>query len=308
MNYSIDGALEELAPIMERNRLVVFAGSGVSVDAPSSLPVWDDLMTEFITFCREDVEPWLPEEYQFHDLLDAADIAKINYPARVASALKKKLAEIEENTHFNVNTLVSRWLTRFFSGREPNTNHHLIVSTGYPFIMTSNYDMLIEEAARNLGFGDLVLHSYTYRDASQVASVFYNRQPSVIHVHGTFHDIPVDEIIFTAEDYTIIKRKYPGFRASLINLFTSYSVLFIGYGGSDPHLEDLVEEIAYQLDWPTSGGLPRYFLALPAHKVDAVLSKYKELHRTDIIVLNNYPEMTYLLEQLKLMNPRTRSI
>ena len=93
---------------------------------------------------------------------------------------------------------------------------------------------------------------------------------------------------------------------ALQTLFFSNSVLFVGYGGSDPHFEDFMEDIAHSLNWSTNDKLPRAFLALQKDKVGEVLNKYKGRLRTDIIELDTYEETTKLLKRLQLIAPRPK--
>ena len=55
MEYTIlttDEALTELEPILIKNKLALFAGSGISVPHPSNLPLWSGLIMDFIDFCE----------------------------------------------------------------------------------------------------------------------------------------------------------------------------------------------------------------------------------------------------------------
>lgn len=271
---------------------------------PAGLPTWDDLLVKFISFCEE-LDDLLPDEKKLGRLLRDAKQQTKDYPTRVASVLKRRLLELEKEEALNIYRAFGTWLRETFTA-EPHENHRLIVRTDYPFILTSNYDSLLEKAAEEAGYQRLArLNSYTYTEAEKIAAAVYQKQPSIIHVHGDTSGIALDEFVFTAEDYVKIRRAHPGFTLIMQTLFVEYSVLFVGYGGSDPHFEDFVENISYCLDWSDNASLPRCFLSLHEEKVGDVLSKYKDRLRTDVIALKDYEETTDLLRALQAACPRT---
>ncbi|HKO43800.1 MAG TPA: SIR2 family protein [Pyrinomonadaceae bacterium] len=302
MRLTLDQATKQLIPLVENRRLILLAGAGVSYK--SDLPLWDDLIERFIDFCRE-VQQILPPENRFQGLLDAASHERSSHPERVASVLKDELANVQRTTGAKIQDVFTDWLINELSG-DPNDNHRLIVKTNYPFVLTSNYDTLLEGAAREEGFASLALFSYTFNDPAEIAAAIYEERPALIHIHGSMRNVGVGDFVFTADDYTRIKRQHPGFSMALDTLFIKYSTLFVGYGGSDPHLEDVAEGLAFKLreGWPTLSALPRSFLMLHKDKVNEVLDRYKGKLRTDIIVLENFDEMTTLLQSLYDVAPR----
>lgn len=300
MSISADQAVDVLTPSLQENKLIVLAGSGISV--PSDLPTWDQLLQGFIGFCEE-LQPYLPDEEKFEGLINDAKIQFDKYPSRVASVLKNRLAEIQDSGIPNVHRYFQKWLTATLTGT-PNEYHRLLVNTSYPFILTTNYDNLLEAAADEEGRKELVLNSFSFEQTSKVASVIYERQPSIIHVHGDLSELALNRLIFTAEDYQIIEKSYPGFRLALQSLFIHYSVLFVGYGASDPHLEQVMEEISFYLRYDRQQSLPRCYLILHKDKVGAVHELYKGGLRTDIIEVDDYSETNYILKKLQQKSPR----
>ncbi|MCA1558491.1 MAG: hypothetical protein LC731_08130 [Acidobacteria bacterium] len=54
-----------------------------------------------------------------------------------------------------------------------------------------------------------------------------------------------------------------GFRLTIQTLFMLDSVFYIGYGGSDSHLEELAGELSQALNWPSYPNFPmRNFIVL----------------------------------------------
>ncbi len=297
----MDAGISRLIPLLEAGRLVIFTGSGISID--SGLPSWDQLLHKFIDFC-DFLQDNLEDDDKFRELLADARAKSTTYPTRVASVLKNQLLELDKKGS-NFEDAFRNWLIKAFEGN-PNENHKLIVNTNYPFILTCNYDMLLEEAAFNDKYSALSANTFTFKNAEKVAGAIYQKNPSIIHIHGTKNGIGLGDIVLTSEDYVKIKKAYPGFRLAIQSLFLHYSVLFIGYGSSDPHLEDLIEEMAYEYDWSESLKLPQYFLVIQKDKAGKVLEKYKKKLRTTIITIENYAQTPVFLKKLQEAVPRPR--
>lgn len=302
-NLSTNNCILTLAELLNQNKLIVFVGSGISID--SGLPTWDGLMQQFIEFCRSIQKlVALDPSDKFDDLLKEAETDKSKYPIRVASVLKQKLQEIDNKYNANIKELLQNWLLDLFYYAQVNDNHRYIVKTNFPFILTTNYDRLLEKAAQESNFLSLYSNSYTFLNADKVASAIHNKNPAIIHIHGDPKNIYLDDFVFTAEDYIRIRRKYPGFTLSIQTLFMTYSILFIGYGGSDPHLEELLEELSYYFNWSNSQLLPQHFLLMKKGKANSILSKYKEKLRTKIIEIDDYSMTSDFLSKLQQAAPR----
>jgi hypothetical protein len=277
---------------------------GAGVSYASGLPLWDDLIVKFIDYCKR-LQDLLPPEKNYQSLLDSSVLEKGRHPERVASVLKDQLARVEKETGAKIQENFADWLIDQLSGK-PNDNHHILIRTNYPFILTANYDTLLETAARESGYDLLALYSYTFNDPARIAAAIYESKPAIIHIHGSMKNIGIGDFVFTAEDYSRIKRQHPGFAMALDTIFIKYSTLFVGYGGSDPHLEDIAEGFAFKLKdgWPTLDGLPRSFLVLHKAKVNEVLDRYKGRLRTDIVELDDYEELGTLLRAIQKAAPR----
>jgi hypothetical protein len=75
----------------------------------------------------------------------------------------------------------------------------------------------------------------------------------------------------------------------------TYSILFVGYGGSDPHLE----ELRYFFQWSKSPLLPKYFLFIQKAKAGKLLVTYKEKLSTQIIEVPDYSYTTQFLQEIE---------
>lgn len=302
----IDEAATALMKLAKEQRLIVFVGSGISVN--SGLPRWDDFLVRFIEFCRELRATYskYPEVEQIFsdELLGDAHRQTKSHPTHVATVLKERMSRLPTSLRTNVENDFKRWFVQMFVSAEPNAQHHWIVSTNYPYILTSNYDTLLEDAAKAVG---APYASLSFYQKGLLAEVLYNQTPSIIHVHGNAYDAVLDKVIFTSEDYIrIIKKAEPGFSFALQSLFLRYSTLFVGYGASDPHLEDLMEEFAYFFDFEDSKHMSRNYLVVLRDKAQAIFNAYKQRMRTELIVIDDFKQYEHLLKQINVANPRLR--
>jgi SIR2-like domain len=301
--------IEILKRELSRERLIVFVGSGMSMSEPSKLPDWDSFIKSFIRHCKRIFDLLPPNAKESYiDLIKDAEIRSSERPIQVASVLNDTLKELDKNKTLNINIEDSykNWFIETFAGKPYNPNHKLITSINFPYILTSNYDMLLEKALEDFPeFESLSLKSYTFSEAEKIAASLFTKEFAIIHMHGKFQNIALDEIVFTSEDYSkMLRRSYPGFTMSIMNLFSNYSTLFIGYGGSDPHLEDVLEEQAFNLHYANNSGLPQNYMIALRSKVGEIYSKHKHKRRTRIIAIDSYNDYEVLLKSLQKDYPR----
>ena len=312
---TVDQALEELVPLLQKQRLVAFVGSGISVD--SGLPTWDKFLDNFISFCSEIRTTYgsklkIIDELLPRNLIANASNERDKRPTHVAMVLKEALLALpKDDKHGSVRSNIERdfrrWFARQFDSREPNKKHHQLVGTSYPFILASNYDLLLEEAAKSLAapYG-----TYSLFDKERVAAAIHQNEPAIIHIHGTYDEVYFDRVVFTAKDYIeVVKKKFPGSEFLLQTLFLRYSTVFFGYGASDPHLEDLVEELSYFLDFATDEDLPKTYLVVLKGKIaeDGIYERYKRRLRTQLIGIDGFQDYDRLLWGLNQAAPRHKS-
>lgn len=310
MKYSLSDGVKALGQNLVDERLMIMVGSGMSVAHPSNLPDWDGLLKAFVEECEYLAKSVLPgiakDNTKAQEALDDF-IIKLNdakthkNQGRVASVLKTSLKRIQEISVANLDDNMNEWLQGLFARADPNANHKAIVKTRYPVILTSNYDLLLEAAARKEGVDALAARSFDYTKPDQVAAALFDRQPAIVHMHGRYTNVKTNDIVFTAEDYVRIRKENPAFTMTLQALFLGYSTLFVGYGSSDPHLEDFLDEMGYFFKAPYK---PRSFILLREDKANKVFVDYKHELGTDVIVCSDYAETTKFLEELRTIAPR----
>lgn len=296
--------MTEALPIMKKllldNKLSIFAGSGISVD--SNLPAWDGFIDKYIEIC-EDLNASIEPSLRFTEIIKDARFSKDRDLISTITALKEKVKECKNH---GVNTdFCDDELNALFYAANPNEYHEYIVSTNYRHIITTNYDSLLEKAAKKLGYKALLTQSYSYTEQQNLSIAIYSGKTAIIHAHGKISDIKLDQFVLTRDDYLAIMKHNPGFRLIINSIFLTNSVLFVGYGGSDPHFEDIISDLNMTLNWDNSStDLPRCYIMLKRDKITPIREFLNGKNRVDIISFDDYGQMKAFLKELADEFPR----
>ena len=194
----IDYPDEVIRALLER-RLVVFAGAGVSMDPPTSLPNFDGLVREFEASTRKRRGP--------------------------RETIDQYLGSLKSERGAGVHAEVVRMLGE--GEPKPNANHEnllkLFGSSEAVRLVTTNFDLMFEEAAETLGWK---VKSYT-APAVPMARDFRG----IVHLHGSIED--ETSMVLTKGDFGGAYTQ-PGWATTfLADLVRGSTVLFVGYSGSD---------------------------------------------------------------------------
>ena len=300
MQYTMAESLPILKELLSERKLSIFAGSGISVD--SNLPDWDGFIDKYIEIC-DDLNASLDPSLQFTDIIADARDSKERDLISTITALKDKVRECKEH---GVNTdFCDDELNTLFYASEPNEYHKYIVATDYNHIITTNYDSLLEKAAKELGYKALLTRSFSYTEQQNLSIAVYSGKTAIIHAHGKISDIKLDQFVLTKEDYLSIMKHNPCFRLIINSIYLTNSVLFAGYGGSDPHFEDIISDLNMTLNWDNgSTDLPRCYIMLRKDKVTPIREFLNGKNRVDIITFDEYGQMKTFLKELSKEYPR----
>lgn len=209
----------DLIDAIRNDDLVVFAGAGVSMGAPAYLPDFRTLATNIgsgTAISRESSEP------------------DDRYLGRLAQRGIK------------VHELACKALSR--ESLQPTPLHHgllrLFSDPQVTKIVTTNFDTLFEKAASDLGHNVEI-----YR----APALPLGRSPfGVVHVHGSV--IRCGDIVLTDADFGRAYLTEGWARRFLVDLFNTWTVLFVGYSHSDAILTYLARAL------PRESGKKRYAL------------------------------------------------
>lgn len=124
----------------------------------------------------------------------------------------------------------------------PPTKGHVAAVEGFRFIVTTNWDLLFEEAYRQIGQGYQVLSSEA--DAPN----FNYDQHNLLKIHGSA-DRPLT-LVTTTDDYESYADTHPRLLDRVADLLFNNAVLFVGYGLRDEHVRRLLSRVRRQRgDW-----------------------------------------------------------
>lgn len=152
MILNLDDGFKEISKLLTSKKLSIFAGSGISIE--SGLPAWDGFIDKYIEICQT-LNDCLPPHLKFDSIIDdAKNSHKDKNLIETVTALKEKIKHCKEHG-MNVD-FCDDILNQIFYGAKYNTYHEMIVSTAYNHIITTNYDSLLEAAAKDLGYNELL--------------------------------------------------------------------------------------------------------------------------------------------------------
>ena len=126
MSISTEEAIIELEKLLAKNKLCIFAGSGISVTAPFNLPTWDQFVDKYIEICRE-INEMADQTMKFEDVLADATRYKAKSAVNTLTVLKDKIRLCEK--HGMSTTIFDDMMNELFVGRETNEYHNTIVNT-----------------------------------------------------------------------------------------------------------------------------------------------------------------------------------
>ena len=240
---------KELLNAITEKKCILFVGAGLSSKVVRSngkpLPAWKGLLSELLNYC---VDKRIPFSVNIKDLEQM--ISNDNL-IMVAQEIQETISKHD----------FGEFLQQLFRDKSvlPSPTHLLLPQIPFRSIMTSNYDNLIEGAytLKNLG---RIPNKFTQEDLLSISSPLRKDDFYIFKVHGDFDRL--NTIVLGSRDYQKLFFRSPEYRQFLETLFSVYTVLFIGYGGSDPDLENILERLSTIFDRT----LDKHYILLPENK------------------------------------------
>ena len=243
----------ELIKAAKENKLVVFAGAGVSVGKPTRYPDFCQLINDIYT-----AKTGIPiAEKDFAPDIYAGDLDRQNVPVHDLVANKLNLPR-----------------------KQPNRLHKSIVNlfrNSEMRIVTTNFDLMLEKAAQQVRYG-------TYNCFSFPALPDGCDFSGIVHLHGDVQNSK--NIVITDSDFG---KAYliDGYATRFItNVFKTYTVLFIGYSYKDVMMSYLTKAFSTSdkksafiltddktIKWESIGITPLFF---EYHNFDQLYQGFEE--------------------------------
>ncbi|MGS4529494.1 SIR2 family protein [Enterobacter roggenkampii] len=214
--------LNEIFNSSQDNKLVLFIGAGFSKFSETEfvkIPTWSELISEL----KDDLG--LSEE---NDFLKIAQLYYLKYGQN--SYVKKVKSTIRD--------------------LEPSHFHKMLFELNPRYIITTNWDGLLEKTAQDAGLAyDLV--------SSDVDLAQSHLDKKIIKMHGDFRQ---SNFVFKEDDYLQYSNNFPLIENFIKGIFSTNTVVFLGYSYSDYDLKQIVS-------WVTtiSKATPRKYLLQKNH-------------------------------------------
>ena len=269
--------------------LVPFVGAGIS--RHSLTRTSENLFPTWVELVKELLETAIRLDY-----LSSKDEAEINallerraYP-EAAQAVKDIMPEHE------LGALLRKRLDS--KSAEPGQLHHALLKLRSTLILTTNYDLLLEQAyAKEFGVMPEVVtpkSSYRVAEALKLQQSRLN-SPLIFKIHGTI-DKPLD-LVFGLADYQRLTYGYPQYRNILSIIFMTKIVLILGFSFSDP---DLIEVIG-GLRGGMHSSVPDYIVLPQGEKSGIEKKQLRQIFGLEVIEYERSKGHLELLELIEYL-------
>jgi hypothetical protein len=206
----------------------------------------------------------LPQWQKLGRLL-AADVPSLHYenPIDAISAYEQEYGRAE---------LIERLKVLLKLGQaQPGTAHKAFCSLGFERVITTNFDLLLEQSYQTAGKPCLPII-----DEQQLASINPYPGPLLLKLHGDLHH--PDRLIVTEDDYDRFLRAYPLIATYLAASLIDHTAVLIGYSLDDPDMRQVLGLVKERL-----GFLKRPMWAILVGASDSLVKRYE---RRGVKVIN----------------------
>lgn len=272
--------LEKIYKAIDQDSLGVFVGAGLSVGA--GLPSWEDLLGELIDKVENETQT---AEDRIKDL------RALNKNPTKYLLLAEELREILSDT-------LDVFIREKFDDKNirPTKAHELAVSLPAQFLITTNYDTLLEKAFVKVH--DSIFPSiFSYDQPDTINYNLWNNEYFILKAHGDAKNSPKN-IILTEKDYRKVIHQSYGYQSVLHTIFSSCTILFIGASLSDPELLLLLGFIHNIFH----GGSPHHYALLAEDKVTKTeVDRWRKDFNIHIITYNpknNHEEVENIMKTI----------
>ncbi len=250
--FDVDKIPVALVDSLKENKCGAYVGAGLSQSV--GLPSWTELLAELI-----DEADSLP-----HVSSDAISELRIllNKPDKhllLASELKDLL---DDNFR--------KFVQRKFDTEcpDPGDIHASTLALPFKYLLTTNYDVLLEHAYSLKHQGRRLAPVFSYTDSMAAAMALWEGRFFIFKLHGDAQRTP-DGIVLSELDYRNIIFRQQGFQSLLQTIFTSSTMLFIGASVTDPDLKLLLSFLHSAFH----GGGPTHYALFPRDSITMAESK-----------------------------------
>ena len=281
MSFDQNRIPDNLKAAYKEKRCGVLVGAGASVGA--GLPDWGKLLNNMIDTAlgHRVIEANKASEYR--KLL--SDPSKY---LLIAAGLKEDLAGY-----------FGDFINKTFMAPNPQpTDLHRAITKAdrLQFVLTTNYDILIEQAYR--AAGNYGISPCDFTDTGEIQRRLSKREFFILKAHGDAAKVG-NGIILTEVDYRNIIYSQRAYQSLLSAMFTMFTIVFVGASMTDPEIRLLLSYIADAFS-PNSG--PNHFALMAEEDITSVEQtrwlKDMKVQLIPISKADNYREVTEFVEAL----------
>lgn len=259
--------LQEIKRYAELGKLSVFVGAGVS--RLSGFPSWAGLVKDMADElgygyeCYNDGHP----KFSSEELLKVPQMYFLN---KGEECYRNKVED------------------SFRGQYEPNEIHDLILSLQPNHLLTTNYDLLLEETAIKFGRNFSVLNSNSMVAIAETRNY-------LIKVHGDFSA----EFVLKEQDYLDYEKNYILLDNVMKTIFATNLVIFVGYGLNDYNIKLI-------LNWVKNVQSDSFVMPIFIHtgeELSGLELEYQAGRGLRVIDCNEYTDSTdYLVKYREVLN------
>lgn len=272
---------DNLKAAYRENRCAVLVGAGASVGA--GLPSWHDFLLRMIA------------EAKGHRVITDEKAAEYEALAGDTSKYLMVAAGLKEDLSGYFDEFIDKTI---MAPKPQPTDLHRALTTAdrLQFVVTTNYDIIIEQAYRAAGMYDVSVCTFT--DGGEIQRRLSKREFFILKAHGDASRVG-NGIILTEIDYRNIIYRQRAYQSLLSAMFTMFTIVFVGASMADPEIKLLLSYIADAFS-PTSG--PSHF-ALMAEEDLTNVEKDRWLRDMKVQLIpvskaDNYAEVTEFIQAL----------
>jgi hypothetical protein len=271
---------DELKDALSKDRCSIFIGAGLSVAA--GYPTWNDLLAILI------------KEAEKQTIIDKKKRRELESMAKTPNKWLMVAQELSDS--FGQGPFHSELVKIFGSvTAKPTDAHKVITEIPFQFVVTTNYDQLIERAY--FPKFDDIPKTFTHADASDFADSLWKEEFFILKAHGSLQKS--NSIILTEKDYRTVIYSRPAYRALLAAIFTTKTVFFVGASLSDPEIQLLLRSLH---DSFQGSGVYHFALVPSTDFSDTEAGHWRKNYNVRCIVYEpsrGHPEVVAFLESLK---------
>ncbi len=243
-NFDINEIPSKLIDALKKRNCGLFVGAGLSISA--GFPSWERLLAELIDKAKAETKT--PKE-------------KIDELYQLSKNPAKFLLAAEELRDLLPSELHKYIKVRFDDKTiKPTAVHKKLFSINNNYIITTNYDTLIESAYVKVNHE--LPNIYTYKDAASINYNLYEKDYFILKAHGDSSRAP-KEIVLTEKDYRSIIYNERGYQSILQVMFSTSNILFLGVSLNDPEINLLLGFIHHIFH----GGSPDHYALMPKDQI-----------------------------------------